>query len=241
MKRIFIICLCFLSFFVANNSAAKTFKIGLTHTMSYFETEPFAKDFLNKIYQPLGFEVAVKYFPTAEGLVLLNKGLLDADFSRFASVAEGYSNVLKVPTPINRIKYYYFCLKKADCDENKVILVPETILKARKFCRDKELNCKIIRTDRTSVFNMLTKKRGATVISSMYSSICHADIKKIYRKEILEFSQEQYHYIHKKHQNLLASINLQLQKPETIKALAKIRQAVLAQAWDCNIKVIDIN
>ena len=40
---------------------------------------------------------------------------------------------------------------------------------------------------------------------------------------------------------LFPDINLQLQQTETITALGKIREAVLAKVWHCNIKVVDIN
>lgn len=235
------ICLCGLAFFIFKQASANNFKVSLTHTMSYYDTEHYAQDFLDNIYQPLGFDVSIAYYSTSEGLMRLEKGLLDADFSRFASVVEGYHNLLKVPTPINHINYYYFCLTRDACQDNNLTLVPTSVLKARVYCRDNHLNCKFIRTDRTSIFNMLTKKRGATVISSMYSSVCHTNIKKIYRKKIPALSIEQFHYIHKKHQSILENINQQLQKTETINALAQIREALLAKVWHCNIKVVDID
>lgn len=242
IKKLFVISLILLSLASVYKAKTDTFKVGLSHTMSYFDTETFANELLISIYKPLGLDVAIEFYPTGEGLVRLEKGLLDADFSRFPSVVENYSHILKVPTPFFRIKFYYFCINKKDCKTNEITLVPTSILKAKTLCRDKDLNCKFIRTDRISIFNMLTKKHGTTLISSMLSSdICHTDIKKIYRKEIPELSIAQYHYIHKKHQNRLKDIDQQLKRVETVEGIENIRKALIDQVWSCGIDVIDID
>lgn len=228
--------------FVAAQDGKQKFTMSVSHPMTFHQTKPFIVEFVEKIYKPLKIDVELTHYANSRGLSLVNKGILDADLSRFSSVAKPYKNLLKVPTPINHMKYYYFCLQKKDCNFDSEIktLVPESVLKSRKFCQNNKLDCRYLKKS-VSLFKALQKGYGGRVLSSMFTTpVCQTDIKKLYRKEITSLSLEQYHYVHKKHQALIPQIDNQIKRLQKIDLLEPVRQKLINKIWSCDIELVDL-
>lgn len=227
---------------LVNFSVHAEFTIGISDQMSSQQNLKSIQSILDKIYAPLNIKPVLLAFPAGRGLLLLNQGKIDAEYSRIQSTAVNYPHLIKIPSPINVLNFYYFCLDKENCtfSPNTIFILGRGFLHGKEFCKLNSLNCTVVKMN-DSILNALELQRGNAVIANMYStSACKHSIKKIYRKLEPRLALPTYHYVHKKHSILVPQINQSIHNLTKNGEIKRIRNQLLKANWDCQIEIVDL-
>ena len=163
------------------------------------------------IYKPF-FPVRTVIYPTNRAFKLMDEGdLVDADFVRMQHVMVDHPNMLRIPEPVTHIEVGYFCLTQEECEkERPFVIVPKGFEAGIQYCKQNFEHCLSVYNDQNA-FKALTRETGDVLVGSflsVVSVICNIDFTDtIYYRPIPELSLPVYHYIQKKHIELLPVLN----------------------------------
>tara|TARA_R110000751_G_scaffold91266_2_gene178794 strand:- start:20986 stop:21594 length:609 start_codon:yes stop_codon:yes gene_type:complete len=94
---------------------------------------PYIEDYtalFEEIYIELGFELTIIPTPSIRGLILLDKGKVDADVIRIANTAKNYPNLIIVQPPLYNAALTLFCVKEVPCNKEVLTNNHTTIIAA---------------------------------------------------------------------------------------------------------------
>jgi len=182
-----------------------------------------------EIYRRLGINIIIKNYPAQRALSLANSGELDGDLVRRADGVSLQSNLIKVPTTFIKGKAVAFSKNKNIILKGWESLKPYkiAILRGHKGSEKhtRAYNPEIINTAE-ELFYFLHKGRADIIIYPYYAGIIH--LKKLGITDIYPLSPPLdevpiYHFLHKKHADLVPKVDKIIQQiikeglPEKIK------------------------
>ena len=177
-------------------------------------TNPTVVTTLTKIYSRIGIDIEISGLPPKRSIMLVNEGLMDAECSRIYNISRTYPNLFRIPTPIYQVRVGLYSLKTgrefrnwSDLAGYKIGLLGGTFFaeEASKkfdivFANDPGHLFNLLLAGRID-FALLTDVIGPRLITSdpRYAEI------HLTAPRFMEFFV--YHYVHKKHRNLVDSID----------------------------------
>ena len=190
---------------------------GLSATLTFSTSiDPIAKisiTVLREAYQQLGFEIIIRKYPAQRSLVESNSGNTDGEVNRINGINRHYPNLLQVISPINYLEGVIFSFQKkpfngtlAQC-RNCLI----GIRRGTKFAEKATFGLRrtIVNTN-SQLFKMLDLERINMVLTSRTEGLLELKKLNLPLVHILSppvIKTDLYHYLHKKHKNLLPKIS----------------------------------
>lgn len=176
-------------------------------------------EILTQAYEQLDIQFRVKYYPAERSLVAANKGTLDGEIQRIAGVEKNYSNLIMIPQPIGKLEGCAFV--------KDIRLEPGTgwaglkpyrigILRGSKFSEHPTQNMeRVLSYDHKNLFHLLDQGRIDVVVVARLTGML--ELKKGNYKGITRIDPPLvelpiFHYIHKRHQNLVQPLSEVLYK-----------------------------
>jgi len=190
---------------------------------------------LEKAYTRLG--IAIKYLPLPgeRALRTSNSGQIDGEVFRIANVSKRYKNLIQIPTPINTLPGIAFSIDKDFRVQGWQSLKPYQlgIQNGIKFAErgTQGMNPVVVDTNK-QLFRMLNSGRIDVAIAAQTNGLkTLADLKLVDVKMLQPAIDiyPLYHYLHKKHANLVPLIDVVLQGMRNSGEIRAIREERLEQ------------
>ena len=188
-----------------------------------------------EVYQRLGIDIEIKIHPAERALHLANSGEVDGDLIRVAMVSKVAPNLLRVPTSFFQGKASAFSKNKDIALSTWQDLKPYrvAILRGHKIAEIKTrgLNVEIINTPE-ELFYFLDRERADIVIFPYIIAPAYLKKLKLNNIHALVPPLEEvplYHFLHKKHANLVPKVDHIIQQLLKEGFIDKMTQQVLAE------------
>ena len=191
---------------------------------------------LIEAYQHIGMKIKVKYQPAARALITSNTGLADGEVQRIYGINKKYTNLVMVPISIGKFGGYVFTKNIEFRINGWNSLKPYKIGVVRGVMfTDKGtegMNRSLI-TNKTQLFLLLDRGRidiAVTAYLTGLHGIKESKVKgiKILRPPVQEYAL--YHYLHKKHADLIPKLTPILEKME--------KEGKINEIWDQYAKTL---
>ncbi len=187
-----------------------------------------SKEVLIEAYRKIGVDVRFLTLPPARALIMSNEGQLDGEMHRIKGIDKHFKNLVMVSIPINRIEVVVFTKKKAMNINRMSDLKPYLIgIKIGvKFAEEitQKMNVhKVVREEQ--LFKMLNNNRLDAVLSVHLvglQTIRKLKFKRIYDLKPPLVTKKLYHYLHKKHQDIVPRITKSLKEMEKENSIQEI-------------------
>lgn len=161
---------------------------------------------LRVAYDKLGYELDITTAPARRSIEMVNAGQFDGEVQRISVVGDSFDNILRVPVPILETHWRAYTLDPdlkatswSDLQGRKVGAVNGTWY-VRKLPPDLELHL----TTTENLEQMLVHGRlDVIIVSTLTAQEFEFEH---YPLETPELALELYHYLHKRHQDLLPQI-----------------------------------
>jgi polar amino acid transport system substrate-binding protein len=190
---------------------------------------------LVEAYNKIGYKVELKRFPNARSLFIANMGEVDGEVSRIKGLNKQFVNLRRVPVAVNILEARAFS-KKTDTKitnweslrKHKLLCVrgvkfiEANLAKRNIYCEDVTSFAqavKILQWGRSDIA-VLPKINGLNAIKEEKAQ----DVKVVGNQLI---TKELFHYLHKKHINIMAEIQVVLSEMEKSGRMAQIREEYL--------------
>ncbi|CAH9065548.1 hypothetical protein PSECIP111951_03387 [Pseudoalteromonas holothuriae] len=229
--------------FLCTSVNAQTYTINASEALSYQLGKEKVIYAMKAIYAPVSITPQLVFLPTKRGLKQVNEGILDAEAGRVDKAVTQYENLLKIPTPITKMRLSIYCLNKQDCKTNSQagILVIQGGIMAARLCNKLNLNCNRVMND-VSAFKALQKGHAPALITNdrfALGTLCKSGLSQIYTKPLTQIYSI-YHYVNKKHAELIPKLTQSIDYLIESKVLPGTFRSLSDAARHCNIKVITL-
>ena len=186
------------------------------------------------VYKKMGIPVDIVAMPGKRSLKESNEGHIDGEVSRISEVAEEFSNLIKVPTPINYIEPSAFTTQLIADINNCEALTNFSIaivrgLKHAELCT-KEINQVKVVNHLTKAFELLNAARVDIVITSKINGLYLSKKMGLTSVKHLTLSLSKlpvYHFVNKKYADLVPRINNVLLTMQANQELLHIRNSIV--------------
>ncbi|PCJ31395.1 MAG: hypothetical protein COA99_17245 [Moraxellaceae bacterium] len=206
---LFFVCQFFLSFSTVVSAEEKL----VFSTIQNIATTKLGLHILKEAYQRIGVSISVIEFPAERSLVIANRGVdVDGELGRITGIHEEYPNLIKIPISIMKVQGMAFSKKLDFPIDGLDSLKPYSIavMQGSKLgaAITKGMNRHFVPSHELLV-RMLEKERVELIVTSKFNGLRafkQANITdfKMLQPPLLEMSI--YHYLHKKHKNLVPKI-----------------------------------
>ena len=175
---------------------------------------------LKEAYQSLGINLTIKVQPASRGLVSANNGSIDGEVNRIPGLNEKFGNLLMVDVPVFFVNIVPISARsdikiESWNDLKKYKVGTMNGLKIAEKHLDPLMPYKKA-PNFESLFSMLAKKRIEVAIAPYMDSLEHIKAKghsfKVHEKSLDQIKL--FHYLHKKHKDLLPDITKSLKALE---------------------------
>ncbi|CAM4265012.1 hypothetical protein [Pseudoalteromonas byunsanensis] len=219
---------------------ATSYVINVSEGLAYQIGKDKVHSALQEIYNPLSIEPSLVFLPSKRGLQLVNEGEIDADAGRIEQTMTAYQNLIQVPYPLSTVKLYIYCLNPLECvpDEQSGHLIIKGALISEQFCDKKQLSCNIVAND-ISAFTALQKNYAPSLIANdrfAVGTICASGMKEVFARPLTK-DFKAYHYVHKKHADLVPKLTRSIKKLMDQNLLQNRFQSLTDAAKECDLKV----
>jgi hypothetical protein len=178
---------------------------------------PFQKLML-KAYSQNGYRVAFHPTPAGRSLTATNKGEFDAELIRISVIEEAAPNLIRVPVVLTKGELKLYCLISVRCDKSILDDSSQVIGVLRGF----NLTSKYMEKRNASVYSLpSTDSLGKIIEKNRLEYILTVQNKKLGNAALLDEAKYQsitlstfnaYHYLHKKHKDLIPKLTETLNK-----------------------------
>lgn len=206
------------SFFISDYSIAKGNLLTITQVTLDDPFTESAKNTVRKAYQRIGIHIKFLKLPAERALVMSNKGITDGELFRVNNISLKYTNLIKVPFSYILAKHVAFS-KTKDFNVNGWRSLSSYRIGLTLGYKMAEKNTKgfnVFFVDSPDhAFHMLDANRIDIVIAPQLiglSILDNLDIKGIKVLTPAIQIDPLYHYLHKKHVDLVPKINTALQQ-----------------------------
>lgn len=185
---------------------------------------------LVEAYNRISIKIDVIKLPAERSLLLSNKGSLDGEVNRIKGVDKKYENLIRIPVPVNFFegvaftKNRHFTVNGWDSLKPYSIAIRTGTKYAENGTRGMNVH-KFITYDK--IFMLVSKDRYDIGISSRTTGLYQISKHKLTGIKALEPPLERfqlYHYLHKKHKDLVPKISNTLQRMEQNGVILTIRE-----------------
>ncbi len=181
---------------------------------------------ISEAYNNLNINIEFIHLPAERSLWLVDKGIIDGETARIAGLNKTYHNLLMIKVPIEVISLYAYVRK--DMDMNFTVKGWQSVRPYRSAYlrggKAVERNLKDAHIESVftleQAFSMLEHHRVDVVIEKANQATHYPNIKML-KKPIYSFLV--YHYIHKKHINLISPLERILKKIITNRKIAELK------------------
>lgn len=187
---------------------------------------------VKKTYAKLGIEVTILRYPAERALRSANQGAVDGEVQRIGAIAKIYPNLIRIEPAINSLEAGVFTIDSNFAVEGWESVRPYKIgiIRGIKFAeRGTEGMRRDIVGDYQSLFRMIQNKRFDIAVIPRFNGIYQQ--KRLGFKGIRELTppiekHPLYHYLHKKHADLVPEISAVLNEMNQSGELAAIHAQV---------------
>ncbi|WDD98025.1 substrate-binding periplasmic protein [Thalassomonas actiniarum] len=167
---------------------------------------------LNRAYRRLGIQTQVLQQPAARSLVSANSGQLDGEVNRIAGISGKYTNLRRIPVPINILEGSMFIRSGTLAPDEKSGLSTYIIglRRGTKFAEQytREMKRQLVVSNKQLFLLLAGGHIDIAITSSLEGQVA---INKLQFKNIKLLQppfikRHLYHYLHKKHQALIPQI-----------------------------------
>lgn len=174
---------------------------------------------LSKAYQTLGYRIQVQRLPAGRSLMMANAGDFDAELFRIAEVAQQYPQLLRVPTPLERINLFAFV--KRDSTKSLSAWQQDTTLKIAyvrgfKMAEHYSFAGKAVPVNTVNQAVQMLLQGKVNVLLEDPESVASTTIElspdgMLKQLPSILATADLFHFIHKKHEALVAPLAASLQ------------------------------
>lgn len=190
-------------------------------------------EIVRSIYKKINIPVDFLLLSGERALIQSSSGFSDGEVHRILKIGEVYPNLLRVPTPINFIEPSVFSIRSykiktcSDLRNLRVGIVRG--VKHAELCTKGFKKVKILKHS-LELIRVLNEREVDVIITAKFNGI--VQVKKLgYQKvKALEpplSKRPLYHYVHKKHKNLIPAINKAIIEMKKSGEIEKIRKATM--------------
>jgi ABC-type amino acid transport substrate-binding protein len=190
---------------------------------------------LKKAYHKLGIDISILELGASEALQHANSGQADGELQRIDGISRNFPNLIQVPIPINYIQGAVFSKKKKrklrgwhSLRTFKIGLVKGVIF-AEKGTRGMQVQ--MADSYAQLIELLLSDKVDIIVVPYINGAVAirlHPQGDKLHLNDILE-TYLLYHYLHKKHENLLPAITATLKKMLLKGTIPDMRRKIVSE------------
>ncbi len=188
---------------------------------------------LKEAYKEIGYQIEYQPLPGARALHTSNSGQVDGELFRIANVEKKYKNLIPVPTPINVLQAIVFSKNKNVDVNGWKSLKPYKIgvQIGIKFVErgTRGFNVSAVETNE-QVFKMLNSGRVNIAVVAYTNGVKTINKLKLTDVKTLKPPVQEYllyHYLHKRHKNLIPSLDSVLQNMKKSGRIEQIRREII--------------
>ena len=197
---------------------------------------------LFEAYKRIKIEVKFEKMPAERSIKSSNNGLLDGEVNRIAGMDKKYPNLIMVPLPINFLEGVAFSKKNININ-GWDSLKPYTIAirLGTKFAEygTKGMNVsKFVSNEK--IFTLLSENRYDICVSSRIVGLYQIKKQNLIGIKILEpplVKHDLFHYLNKKHRDLVPIISKEIKKMQQEGRILEIRKKSINRLINSDIKV----
>lgn len=173
------------------------------------------KQQVTHIYNQLGISVEWVSMPTERALRFSDEGRFDAEMLRAEGVVADYQNLVQVPVPLISSDIHLYCLFPHKCDltdKNLAIGYSVDVIQLSKICQQHQLSCTPF-YGKTEVLKPLFQQKvdAFLAVDAELVNELNSIGPFLYRKKLDE-TLDAYHYVNKKLKDLVAPLQVELEK-----------------------------
>ncbi len=193
------------------------------------------KKILRQAYQRIGISIEIKDYPAERALDMSNSGKADGEAARLTAIEKKYTNLIRVPVPLHVVKVVVFAKQAEFPVVGWESLKPYKIATLRGY---KQVEGKIqgmkymTLPGYDQVLRMVDTGRADIAILTMLDGLKAIKALKLKGIKMLEPPLSEsvlYHYLHKKHENIVPKITASLQQMEKEGLIRKIGDEVKSE------------
>ncbi len=178
------------------------------------------------VYSELGYTLRIDDIMHSSALYAANAGELDGQLGRVASVGEQYKNLIRIDVPIFKFNLQLFSLC-TDCryQDYRSIVIQAGYPAAKDYINSHPSNAYIIEVKNViSQLNLVMQKKvDAALLLDFHLNqhISKLDLEQMQISNIL--AVEAFHFIHKRHRDLVPKVKAKLQEFSQNGLMAKLK------------------
>ena len=212
-------CLGLLMFFSQYGIATQLETISVATSLNQSSMSDRIEHKLRSAYLKLGYGMTVQRLPAGRSLIMANAGTFDAELFRIAEIGTQYPNLLKVPAALEQISLFAFVVKHpandyGDWQKNQKLRV--AYVRGFKMAENYRYLGKPVAINTVTQGVQMLLQGKVDVLLEDPASVASATIElrpdgQLQQLPAVLATAELYHFVHKKHQHLIALLAAQLQ------------------------------
>jgi len=187
------------------------------YVISYVEHESIIKYYvplLKKAYRSIGIVPEFVLINDKRALKLLNNGHIDADTAKTTEILGDYPNIIKVPTPISKIRVVLVCQENLTCDLSALANSRKIlgVIGAKEFYSNllKDSKIKVVELNSFNVILKMFQQNKVDYIFMVFDDYSKPTEVNFTNRFLIE-EKIGYHLLHKKHQALIPELDKAIQ------------------------------
>lgn len=221
---------------VACSSLAKATEPTKSITLSTVEDavlQQISIEVLKQAYREIDYKVIVLRFPNKRSLLTADAGHVDGEVSRIWDIHSVYKNLIPVPSPINQVDVVAFSKGKPVLNIGQLshskLSCARGVKIVKALAKDNNLNC-YFSSGFAQALRMLDRGRVDFALLPQvngYAIIKEKQLLAIRPASEVLASEPLYHYLHKKHADLVIPLNQAIQAMKHSGRIEKIHKNIL--------------
>lgn len=188
-----------------------TIATSLTHSSLMVDIEQRLKN----AYRRVGYELRIEHLPAGRSLTMSNDGIFDGELFRIADVERDFPNLLRVPVPLARIELHAFTLqgKPLEVDWTQQRRLRIGYVRGFRLAERFAIHGQAVPvTTASQAVQMLLQDRIDVLLEdeATVRAVLGPSVSQLRQHPTVLASAELFHFIHKKHQALLAPLSAAL-------------------------------
>lgn len=221
------------SLMIFSNSSAANYLLELSSLND--PVTDISQNILKEAYKQIGYDLKIKKLPAERALIESNRGSTDGEVNRLQGINKKYVNLVMVSTPVNKFEGIAFTRDRVLSIDGWESLGPYKIVIRRgaKFAEKGTMGMVVYRvTTYEQVFKLLSIGRYDVGIASRLTGLSQIKKHNLIGIKAIEpplMTNNLYHYLHKKHKDIVPKINAVLLKMRKEGIMAKIRNKYIKE------------
>lgn len=227
-------------------TSSENYTINVAQSVAAGIAQEKVSDVLIELYRRVGITPNFVVLPSERGLRLVDSGEVDAEAARVLTIGLQYSHMLKVPTPMMTMHVSYYCLKQAVCatfSEKTIFAIPKGSDVLIQFCDTHRLNCLRINNDESGFKSLNAGVADVFLAPDWIARVvmCNSVQRQFFYRKEPRLSQSVYHYVHKKHENLIPRLDAAMQGIVNEGVVARFSEFGLNSYKSCGAELFEVH